>query len=812
MSPRIFIRISLQLCFLGAISLRGAEDPLAFFESRIRPLLAKHCYQCHSAARGETRAGLALDHRDGLLTGGDSGPAIIPGQPDNSLLLRAVRQTDPKLKMPAKGERLSDAEMTALEQWIAMGAPDPRDAPPTGTSQPHNPDWKHARQHWAFHPLKKAEVPEAAHTNPIDAFIFARMRTAGIAPAEITDRNTWMRRVTFSLTGLPPSVRELTAFTDDTRPDHTARTAVIDRLLASEQYGVHWARHWLDIVRFGETSGAPGQFPIADAWKYRDYVVDAFNRDKTYPRFVREQIAGDLLPFESPEQRREQLIATGYLALARRFENTAIMKHLVIEDVLDTTGQAILGLSLSCARCHDHKFDPIPTADYYALYGIFESTAFPFPGKEHMKAPAGLTVIGDDTRSREVATLYDELDGLVRDYNRGYHLRGAIRSEYDILRANQRRTPRQEARFRELEQLSDEARSLTGDKKKRIEAIRKKFPDESAVDSIYAVRDAAPVNTRIQRRGEVYNLADEVPRGFLRVLGHAELPSDTRGSGRRELADWLVSTNNPLTARVIVNRVWHWHFGRGLVTTPNDFGTRGKPPTHPELLDFLAARFVKAGWSFKALHRLILSSDTFALGGDNQAAVIADPENRYYARFNRRRLTAEEIRDSLLFVSGRLDPRLGGSHGAFVRPVRSRSYSQGGPFRPSYPELDQRRSLYLFQHRSKPHPFLAIFDGADTATTTPVRGESNTALQGLFFLNAPLFHDCADHLTRRLLQTQSDPRRRLELATRLVFSREPTPAERSLTHRLLQQPSDKTSAWQSVSRLLLASNAMIFID
>ncbi|MEM7011692.1 MAG: PSD1 and planctomycete cytochrome C domain-containing protein, partial [Verrucomicrobiota bacterium] len=729
---------------LGIATPAAADEGVDFFEKRIRPLLSSKCYQCHSAANDKMKGGLALDHRDGVLKGGVSGPAIIPGSPTNSLLIRAVSHTDPKLQMPSEEEKLSDAEIADLKTWIAMNAPDPRDAPAGASAVAATIDWDKAREHWSFRPLEKPDVPASSHDNPIDAFLFATMQNAGVPIAAPADRATWIRRVSYSLTGLPPNVRDLNAFVDDPRSDEEARQAVIQQLLSSEHYGVHWARHWLDVVRFGETSGAPGQWPIAEAWKYRDYIVDAFDADKPYPEFIREQLAGDLLGSDSAAQHREQLIATGYLAIARRFENKAIMHHLMLEDVIDNLGQAFLGLSLACARCHDHKFDPIPTADYYALYGIFRSTRFPYPGKEHSKSPAGLTVIGDDPKSREIADLYAELAKLNDHNSESYHLGQRFRDEIEALQATRPRTAEQEARLAELTEIRTKAGSDRKAARSKTDAIRKKFPDDGGVDAIFAVSDCEPVNARIQRRGEVYNEADEVPRGFLQLLDHARLPTESEGSGRQELADWIASEQNPLTSRVIVNRVWHWHFSRGLVTTPNDFGTRGAEPTNQQLLDFLAVWFVENGWSFKKLHELILSSNAYALSAENDTAHGIDPENKLYARFPRRRLTAEEMRDSLLFVSGQMSQKLGGDHGSFVAPVARRGYSQGSPWRPKHPEIETKRSLYLFHHRSLPHPVLALFDGADATVSTAERGESNTALQGLFFLNSPFFHECAD--------------------------------------------------------------------
>ena len=786
-----------------------ADEGLDFFEKRIRPLLVKHCVQCHSAAEGKTEGGLALDHKGGWQEGGHSGPALVPGFVAKSLLVKAVSHTDPKLQMPKDREKLSEAEIRDLEKWIAMGAPDPRESPKVAKPTKTTIDWDAARKHWAFKPLAKPEVPKAGKANLVDAFLFDAMQKKGLEPAGQVDRATWLRRITYTLTGLPPTLKDIGLFLADKSPEPEAREKVIDRLLASNQYGVHWARHWLDVVRFGETSGAPGQWPIADAWKYRDYVVDAFNSDKPYPEFVREQLAGDLLGPDDNMDLRENLIATGYLAIARRFENKSVFHHLVIEDILDNMGQTFLGLSLACARCHDHKFDPVPTADYYALYGIFRSTEYPFPGKEHSKSPAGITVLGDDEKSKEIRALYKKLGDMSIRTADAFYDSYSVRVEHDLLRAKQKRSPAEEERFQKLKATRDKASSTIKKLKSETDKLRQKFPDDSGVDTIYAAWEGKPTNAKIQRRGEPYNQAAEVPRGFLRLLDHAQLPEDVEGSGRKELADWLASPDNALASRVIVNRVWHWHFGRGLVTTPNDFGTRGAKPTHPDLLDYLANWFLENGSSFKKLHRLLLTSEAFALAANSKNS-DQDPANHLYSRFERRRLTAEEIRDTLLIVSGSLDPKLGGSHGKFVAPVAKRRYSQGSPWRPTYPEVQNQRSLYLFQHRSKPHPFLSIFDGADPGVTTPVRNESSTSLQGLFFLNAPLFHHCANKLATRFPKLGKDDNQRLAQASKLVLGRPPTKAEKALLEKILQ--SSPENPWGKISRVLLSSNAAIYID
>lgn len=769
-------RIAIILLVIFAGRAPAEDTKLDFFEKRVRPLLVKKCLDCHGAAKAKN--GLRLDSRAGWSSGGQRGPAIVPGSPHLSLLLKAVRYTDPKLQMPPDG-KLAEADIAALERWIAEGAMDPREGKSSKVAS--TIDFEKERKFWSFQPISKAAVPRAldpAWSHEIDRFIHAKLD-----PTDLTDRSTWLRRVTFSLTGLPPTVRELGVFLKDKRDDDAARAAVIDRLLASRAYGEHFARHWLDLVRYGDTSGAPSDYPLREMWRYRNYVIDSYNADKPYDRFVREQIAGDLLPFGDSKQAAEQITATGYLALAKRFNNSGISKHLVIEDVIDNLGKTYLGLSLGCARCHDHKFDPIPARDYYALYGIFDSTLFPFPGKEHNAMSFGYYLPQDDEDSRMVAKLFGKAERMTRRYAEIGDIRGPMREEIRALEAIRNRSPEQNKLLTELEDKYSDLSKERSEMKSETIKLRKNFPDSKA-DLIYAVKDGQPHNARIQRQGDPEKLGDEIARGFLEILGDHELRDTNDSSGRRQLADWLMSSNNPLTARVIVNRVWQWHFGHGLVRTPNDFGHRGAKPTHPELLDWLAHWFRANDWSFKKLNRLLLTSRTYALAHESRS----------------RRLTAEEIRDSLLLVSGQLSTKPVGEHD--LPTIRRLQNSQGRPYRRSFAEVEKHRSLYLFQHRNAPHPFLNIFDGADPSANTPIRGESTTALQGLFFLNSEFFHHCADAFAGRLEQTG------LDWGFQAAYGRRPTPTELELARRLYERTKD----WKPVARVLLASNQFIHIE
>jgi hypothetical protein len=712
----------------GAAPASGADD--TFFEAKIRPVLAGTCFRCHG---GERVAGkLRVDSRASLLKGGASGPAVIPGAPERSLLVQALRYEGDGPHMPPK-KRLPPDVGAAFAAWVKAGAPWPAKAPPFPAPTVQ------ARRHWALLPVRCPRLPAAGDgaLDALDAFLDVKLRQHGLRPVPPADRCTLIRRATFDLTGLPPTPAEVEAFLADESPAAFAR--VVDRLLASPHYGERWARLWLDVVRYADTAGETADFPVPDAWRYRNYVIDALNRDKPYDEFLREQIAGDLLaarlPASVPPARRAELLtATGYISIARRFGYDILQDHyLTIDDTLDTLGKSVLGLTVACARCHDHKYDPITTADYYALYGIFDSTRYPFSGCEKDRAPRDLVAL------------------------------------------------------------------------------------PGGAGTAYAVADGRPHNVRIHLRGDPKSLGAEVPRRFLEVLGGQVVPPGA-GSGRLQLAAWLTDPSNPLTARVMVNRIWQGHFGVGLVKTPNDLGTRGEPPTHPELLDYLATQFVHGGWSIKAMHRLVMMSAAYQRASTDAAHnEQVDPGNTLLWRFNRRRLSAEEIRDAVLAVSGGLDRMPGGPHP--FPDKKSWGFTQHAPFGAVYDH--NRRSVYLMTQRIKRHPFLALFDGPDTSSSTGMRFTTTVPTQALFFMNDPFVHARASQLASRLLELPDD-RARLDRASRLLYGRPPTPAEDDLAARFLasyvaqaadvppvQRPRVAWSAWL---RLLLSSNEFVYVD
>ena len=852
------------------------DEQLAFFEKRIRPLLVERCYECHSAAAKELGGGLLLDSQPGIVKGGDSGPALVPGDPESSLLMTAVSHANADLKMPPT-KRLSDDEINDLSKWIALRAPDPRTAT---TVVPRKAfDVTEARIRWPFAPVVDPPVPAVRDAkwplNDVDRFVRAAQEAKDLVPVSDAERRTLIRRATFDLIGLPPTPEDVNAFVNDAADTPTAFAKVVDRLLESAHYGERWGRHWLDVVRYADTAGDNSDYPIPQMVKYRDWVIDAFNRDLPYDQFIREQLAGDLLerrpaPLVRPNASddaatknqtadtgrpsqgvrptvantpRNGTIATGYIALARRFGSRVddYPQHLTIEDTIDNVGRAFLGLSLACARCHDHKFDPISTEDYYGLYGIFRSTRYPWPGIEL------------DKKQRDLVPLVPQAE-----YDRVVALRA---SELKPLTAEVKRL---EAELKDLEAQQPVDSPKVAEQKKLIEAAKKKrdaiekqpFPFEMA----YAVADAKTIeNARVQIKGNPEKLGVEVPRRFLSVLGGQTVLDEgatpnvvrTPSSGRRQLADWIASPDNPLTARVMVNRLWLHHFGQGLVPTPNDFGRQGRAATHPELLDWLSRRFVASGWSVKAMHRLMMNSRTYQLSSVGWASSPSssalssrapatqittakpedgrperpsdetlDPNNDLLTHFRHRRLDAESLRDTLLILSGQLETGPSGPHP--FPPQKDWNFTQHKPFKEVYDS--NHRSVYLMTQRIQRHPYLAIFDGSDTSTSTSSRATSTTTLQALYLLNDTFVHDRAASFAARLEQAAPMPSDRLDLAHQLALGRPITPTERTAAETYLTQaqhhlatanvPADQHAplAWQSYVRAIFRLNEFVYAE
>jgi cytochrome c553 len=727
-----------------------AADGARLFRDRIAPVLRSECYACHSAEAKKLRGGLRLDVREAALEGGDSGPAIVPGRSDESLLIQAIRHQD-GLAMPPKKPRLSEATIADFAKWIDAGAPyasvsEASPATPSPTQQ--------AREHWAFRPFRKTEPPRVADAawvkNPIDAFILARLEARRWRPAPSAERGEWLRRVTFDVTGLPPSPEEVAAFEKDRSPDADER--VVDRLLDSPRYAERWAQHWLDVVRYAETEGFEYDRHIPDAWRFRDFVIDSLNRDKPFDRFLVEQLAGDEI---APDD-RNCLAASIFHRLGPVRRNAgnpeiALSRNEVLTERTDIIGTAFLGLTIGCARCHNHKLEPISQKDYYRLQAYMAATE----ENDINLAPEAERQAWERNRKR-------------------------IQSEVRALQAKARKASGAE-RARLAEQ---------------VEALQDSLPPPPA--TIPAIRNDRAHRTAVHvlRRGDWENKAEPVgprPPSVLVADDLPELPADV-ADPRTRLARWLARPDHPLTARVIVNRVWQHHFGTGLVKTVNDFGTHGDRPSHPELLDWLAASLVENGWRLKPIHRLILLSAAYRQSSHPPRAGIEepareDPEDRLLWRFNRRRLEAEEIRDAMLAVSGRLNPRAGGP--SVMVPV-DRAIVEA-LYKPSQWQVPRdraqhdRRSIYLIAKRNLRLPSLEVFDAPTLATSCPRREASTHAPQALELLNGRLSNDLAAAFAARLRREAAGvPSQIVHRAYALALGRPPTPREEALALEFLR--------------------------
>ena len=1004
----------------ASLQTRAVEaDGNAWFESKIRPLLVDRCYECHSEKKH--KGDLRLDSKAAWQKGGESGAVITPGNPDTSLLIKAVRYTDKELQMPPK-KQLAAADIALLEQWIKMGAPDPRE----GNAVAKGVDMAAGRKHWAFQPVGNPQPPilendKASHSE-LDCFVLARLQKEGLKSNPQADRRTLIRRATFDLTGLPPTPAEIENFLRDQSPN--AFATLIDRLLASPAYGERWGRHWLDVARYADTAGDGADYPVRESIKYRDWVIGAFNADQPFDQFVREQIAGDILARTGPaDQYARRVTATGFLAVGKRYgyKPSPDYQHLDFADAIDSVGRSLLGLSIGCARCHDHKFDPITSADYYALYGIFQSTTWAFPGGEEQKRPSQFPSLlppdeagrRDQAKAAELAKMDAEISRMKSDRSaldgksfaggvdlafegqtlgkppaapwlsvgqntviaeaqspfvhthppgtRGVRLgsghptegvryvfahplhatpgkqmhftidfrtvapasktgayrfylgRGVVQSlavefsitasefalkngeKWEVVRklvpgtwytlnvaldpakktysgvvgAANDLTPFQDrmlganwdgiadtficdamghvketAPERDLDNLGLQETAFAApgsapvaapvfppDWKDRLTkldaeiAAKTKHRDAEALKNpyevAYGVSEGAPVNAHIQKRGEPDKLGDEVPRRFIEILGGDTLPPGSKGSGRMELAQWMTRPTNPLTARVFVNRVWQWHFGQGLVTTPSDFGMRGELPSHPELLDWLASKFIASGWSVKALHRLIMQSKTYQLASDDDAGNLkVDPANRWLWRYTRQPLDAESIRDAMLAISGRLDKSIPGTH-PFPQ-VETWGFTIHKPFHAVYDS--NHRSVYLMVQRNGRNPFLALFDAADPNLSVAQRMPTTTPSQTLFLMNSPFVHEQSETFAQSLLTASMDEPARIRLAFETTDGRLPSEAEVSDAMDFLSSyrkkladlgtPSDKqpVAAWAALARVLLTRNSFLYVD
>jgi hypothetical protein len=927
------------LLFVVAAPLRADQPPsdnpgFVFFEKKIRPILVEHCYRCHSAeaaAEKKLKGGLYLDSKASLLKGGESGPAIVPTRPEKSLLIKAVRYADAEMKMPPKG-RLPDAVIADLERWVAMGAPDPRG----GTVVVKTPgiDLDKGRQFWSFQPPKKHPLPALRDTawprGDIDRFVLARLEAKGIKPVADADRQTLTRRLYYDLTGLPPTPEDVERARNDQSEDWYEK--LVDELLASSHFGERWGRHWLDVARYAESSGGGRSLIFKDAWRYRDYVIDSFNRDVPYNRFITEQLSGDLLPASTPQQRHRNLVATGFLALGPtnyEEQDKDVLEMDVIDEQIDTTGRVFLGMTIGCARCHDHKFDPIPTADYYALAGIFKSThtlihdnvskwvdqPLPLSAEQELavrkyedsvaalkerirvaKAKGDTTTVAkgildpkdlpgiviDDNQAKKVGTwkkstygasyigdgaLYDDR-AVKEDKTVTFVPEFPKQGKYEVRLAyvahenrdakvpvhilhldgektiyvNMKEPPPIDGRFislgtyrfnrngqwyvmvsndgtkghisvdavqllpeeaEEAKPAAPTAKAAPVDDVRKLEAELKKLTDAGPPRPVaMGVEEAKKIaDTHICIRGLTHNRGEISPRGVLRVTlpkYASPMALNAKESGRRELATWLASPQNPLTARVMVNRVWHHLFGAGIVRTVDEFGTTGELPSHPELLDHLALRFVEDGWSVKKLVRAIVLSRTYRLSSAaSKEALAVDPENRLLWRHNRRRLDAEELRDTILVISGKLDRTVGGP---LMKPNTA---SEVG-----YVFDDTRRSVYTPVFRNRLLELFEAFDFADPNLVTGKRTVSTTVTQALYLMNSPFAMDQARHAAKAALAVPNlDDVGRLERAYRIALGRLPTEKERQLALAFVAgktKPDERQAAWERLYQTLFA--------
>jgi hypothetical protein len=950
--------IVVALCLLAgqAGDVRASPPDAAgveYFERQVRPLLVEHCYRCHGGK--ESKGGLRLDSREGWQSGGDTGPAIVPGKPDESLLVQAIRYGG-DYEMPPTG-RLPDAAIGVLERWVRMGAPDPRTAARDAPG-PSALDVAAGRRHWAYRPVGDPEPPavrnESWPASPLDRFILARLEAAGMRASAQAPREVLVRRLYFDLIGLPPTPDQIDLFVQDPAADAYER--LVDQLLASPHFGQRWGRHWLDVARFAESLTLRG-FILKEAWRYRDYVIESFNGDTPFDEFVREQIAGDLLPAGSLDERQRRRIATAYLVLGNTNLEEQDKKQLemdVIDEQLDVIGKGLLAQTITCARCHDHKFDPIPTADYYSLAGILKNVKalehanvskwieMPLPldaerervHQEHEAAIAALQdrikvarqqltanasisavaaivapsslpgIVVDDQAAKRVGVWQESQytkryvgEGYLHDRNEQpgektltfapelphdgrYEVRFAYTAGTNRDRnvavtvfsaegektvyVNEQEPPPIDGHFISLGQyrferagqsfvlvsnegarghvIADAAQFIpveslaaaasaspppgSGDapagqaaEVARWEAQLKRLtaaaPYRPAAMSV--VEQPAISDIQINIRGSIHHLGPRVPRGFLQVCLTAPaepLPRDE--SGRRQLADWIASADNPLTARVVVNRMWYWLFGEGLVRTVDNFGTTGETPSHPELLDFLARRFISAGWSVKAAVREIVLSHSYrqgslptSPGGTNPRPEgepdMNDPENRLLSHMNRRRLDAEALRDTMLLASGRLNLEMGGPS------FRSDLASDYG-----YQHTGERRSVYAPVFRNALPEIFDAFDFADPSVVSGRRNVSTVAPQALFLMNHPFVWQQSFAAAERLVLHVSDDALRVESAFRWTLGRRPSAAEHAAAREFVAAASgrgaDPKPAYAQLFQSLFASIDFRYVD
>jgi Protein of unknown function (DUF1553)/Protein of unknown function (DUF1549)/Planctomycete cytochrome C len=812
MHAKTIFLLGIAVC-ATAVSSRAAETDTAgldFFEKKIRPVLIDMCYECHSVKaneEGDLKGGLLVDSREGLLGGGDTGAAVTPGDLDDSLLIEAIRYGEDAYQMPPDG-KLSDEVIADFEQWIEMGAPDPREQASGGPAKP-TIDWEKAKQYWSLQPPQRHEPPSVKDatwpSTTIDSFILARIEDVKLSPAARTDRHTILRRVCFDLTGLPPTIEQQETFLNDESPD--AYRKLLDRLLDSPHYGERWGRHWLDVARYSEDNTNMGPFngPYKHAWRYRDWVVQAINDDVPYDEFIIRQLATDFLPETGPEDNA----ALGFQGLAPSYHKEVALAQVVLEnryadeweDRVDSIGRGLLGLTLACARCHDHKYDPVTMKDYYALAGVFAScrqTTRPIisaeevaktqpardrvaelekelvePEKKVKTLKKEVAELEKKAKAKEAETANDRLVEAKQELEAVNKKVAGVKAEI----AKLKKTPGFEVPVADA--LTEEQVRVEEINKQRMKIVY--FPDKPRDLNIFIRGDAGRLGTIVERR-------------FLQILSNDESSPFSNGSGRLELARAIASRDNPLTARVAVNRVWMHHFGVGIVDTPSNFGTSGSAPSHPELLDDLTVRFMDNGWSLKWLHREIMLSSTYQQSVTPANVTEVDADNRLLSHFNRRRLDAEAFRDSVLAVSGKLDESFGGPSG----------------------DADKadfvRRTIYASVSRHELSDTLQTFDFPDPAIHCAQRSDTTTPLQQMFVLNSPFMREQAIALVER---AGRDSGKTIDVRSmylhRLLFARDARDSEMRIAREFIGK--DATAArWHRYGHALLSSNEFLYVD
>lgn len=759
-----------------ALAAESTPEQIEFFEKKVRPILVSHCYACHSADT-KPAGGLRVDDRNGLLAGGDSGPAVTPGDPENSLILQRIRHSNPKRRMPKEGGLLMESEIADLSGWIKDGVAWPKEKIPASIGRARPSYEKLKASHWALQPLAESKIPVVKQASwprsEIDRFVLAKLEEKKLRPVADADRTTLIRRVTYDLTGLPPTPVEIDSFLSDKSP--RAYERLVDRLLQSAQFGERWGRHWLDVARYAESTGPSRNIPYPHAWKYRDYVIDAVNRDVPFDRYIQEQVAGDLLPSATAAERDRLLIATGFLALGAKDVNQRFKVRFTMDNVdeqIDTLTRSTLALTVSCARCHDHKFDPIPVTDYYALAGIFTSTDNGAGVRSKMGGagleyydPKMLAKLGPalpPVDSEKVKHLEAEIAVAKEKWE-------AIRGTPEGLKPAADGRPTQRPYRLKLESLQGELLALTD--------------PASFGYAAHGLREGKVIaDTEVRIRGEAERLGPAVSRGFLTAVSILNTSKiNPTQSGRLELAQWLTSPQNPLTSRVIVNRIWQHLFGQGIVKTVDNFGVNGDRPSHPELLDYLAKQFINNGWSVKKLVREVALSHTYRLGYDAPAAYKeTDPDNRLIWRHSPRRLDAEEIRDAMLASAGRL--QLTPPTGSPAAKLKMIEMPDNGPESRSITEqadYSLYRSVYLPLLRGVIPRSLEAFDPVTQTLVTGQRDSTTVPSQALYLLNSSFVRRQSLTLAERLVSDQAlaGSSGRIRSAYLLVLGRTPTQQE-----------------------------------